>query len=108
MSKAITIVVEDQPIVWDYIRACIEDLCEIKAFCTTTQEAELAIKEHEPEFVWLDCYLGEFADNGQGIKNSGLQIAYWIKNHYPHIKIFLFTASNETLIFKQAENTVAS
>lgn len=104
MSKVITVVVEDQPIVWDYIRSSIDELCDIKAFCTTTKEAELAIKEYKPEFVWLDCYLGEFADNGQGVKNSGLQIAYWIKNHFPEIKIFLFTASNETLILKQCEN----
>ncbi len=48
MSKVITVVVEDQPIVWDYIRSSIDELCDIKAFCTTTKEAELAIKEYKP------------------------------------------------------------
>ena len=104
MSKVSTVVVEDQPIVWDYIRSCIGELCDIRAFCTSTKETEIAIKEHKPDFVWLDCYLGEFSDTGQGIKNSGLQIAQWIKSHYPHIKIFLFTASNEAVILKQCEN----
>ena len=104
MSKVKAVVIEDQPIVWDYIRSCLEDSCEIKAFCTSTQEAEFAIKKHMPDLIWLDCYLGEFADNGQGIKNSGLQIAHWVKNHFPQIKIFLFTASNETVILKQCEN----
>lgn len=103
-TKARTIVVEDQPIVWDYIRSCLEEYCEIDAFCTSTKEAEAAIKKYKPEFVWLDCYLGEFADNGQGVKNSGLQIAFWIKNHFPDTKIFLFTASNETIILKQCES----
>jgi DNA-binding NarL/FixJ family response regulator len=104
MSKTKTIVVEDQPIVWDYIRSTIDEICEIQAFCTTTKEAEKAIKEYKPELIWLDCYLGEFSDSGQGIKNSGLQIAQWVKSHHPEIKIFLFTASNEPLILKQCEN----
>lgn len=103
-SKVRTVVVEDQPIVWDYIRSIIGDKCEILDFCTSTQEAEFSIKKYKPEFVWLDCYLGEFADNNQGIKNSGLQIAHWIKNHLPKTKIFLFTASNEIIILKQCQN----
>ncbi len=104
MSKVKTVVIEDQPIIWDYIRSCIETECEILAFCTSTKEAELAIKKYKPDFVWLDCYLGEFTDDSQGVKNSGLQIAYWIKSHSPQTKIFLFTASNEPTILKQSES----
>lgn len=101
--KSSAVVIEDQPIVWEYIKSCLDGLCDIKAFCTNTKESEQAIKEFKPDFIWLDCYLGEIADNSHSIKNSGLQMLPWIKKHYPATKIFLFSASNETIILRQAQ-----
>ena len=49
MSKVSTVVIEDQPIVWDYIRSCLEDFCEIEAFCTSTTDATKAIKQIQPK-----------------------------------------------------------
>ena len=97
------IVIEDQAVIWDYAKSCLEGLCEIKEFCSNTQEAEAAFREHKPEFVWMDCYLGEISDYGQGIKNSGVLLASWIKKHSPKTKIFLFTASNEVNILEIAK-----
>lgn len=102
IKKPIAIVVEDQPVLWDYIKSCLDDYYEIKAFCTNTKEAELAFREYKPNLVWLDCYLGEISDFYQGIKNSGLQLATWIKNHNSKTKIFLFTASTEVGILNWA------
>lgn len=96
------IVVEDQPVIWDYAKSCLEGLCEIKAFCANTKEAEKAFREHKPDFVWLDCYLGEVSEANQGLKNSGMQIAKWIKSHNPKVKIFIFTSSNEVNILEMA------
>jgi DNA-binding NarL/FixJ family response regulator len=98
------IVVEDQPITWDYIRSCLDDLCEIKAFCLNTKQAEEAFHLHKPDFVWLDCYLGEISENSLGLRNSGLQIASWMKSHNPNTKIFLFTAAGDMSIFRMAKS----
>ncbi len=98
------IVVEDQPVIWEYAKSCLEGLCEIKEFCSNTSEAEEAFRKHKPDFVWLDCYLGEISENSQGVKNSGLEIAKWIKNHKPETKIMIFTSSNEVNILQVAQN----
>lgn len=97
------VVVEDQPIIWDYARSCLEPYYEVKAFCSSTPEAEHSIREFQPDLVWLDCYLGEIDNMKQGLKNSGVQLAYWLRSHYPKTKIILFTASNEMSIFRFAE-----
>lgn len=97
------IVVEDHPVIWDYAKACLEGLCEVKAYCTNTTEAEEAFRTHKPDLIWLDCYLGELSEVSQGIKNSGILLASWIKKHNPRTKIFLFTSSNETNILAQAQ-----
>jgi DNA-binding NarL/FixJ family response regulator len=98
------IVVEDQPIIWDYVKSCLEGLCEIQAFCSNTEEAEEAFKKYKPDLVWLDCYLGEISECSQGIKNSGILLASWMKKHHPETKIFLFTASNEASILEAAKS----
>lgn len=103
MSELTAIVVEDQPIIWDYIRSCLEPHYKILDFCSSTVEAEELIRNLRPNLVWLDCYLGEFSEQGLGIKNSGIELAYWIKKHNPQTKIFLFTASNEGSIIHNAK-----
>lgn len=102
-NKPSAIVVEDQPVIWDYISSCIEPHYEIQTFCSNTYEAEKAFREYKPDLVWLDCYLGEISESYQGIKNSGLELAEWIKNHNPKTKIFLFTASNELAVLAKAQ-----
>lgn len=97
------IVVEDQPVIWEYAKSCMEGVCDIKAFCTTTAEAEAAFREHKPDLVWLDCYLGEISEIGQGVKNSGIMLAKWIKQHSPKTKVFLFSASNEANVVELAK-----
>lgn len=99
----IAIIIEDQPAIWEYAKACLAGLCEIKAFCSNTKEAEEAFHKYNPDFVWLDCYLGEISEIGQGLKNSGILISAWIKKHKPQTKIFLFTASNELNIYELAK-----
>lgn len=74
-----------------------------KAFCSSTKETEDAFRAYKPDFVWLDCYLGEISEIGQGVKNSGLLLAGWMKKHNPDIKIMLFTSSNEQHIFQAAK-----
>lgn len=101
--EATAIIVEDQTIIWDYARSCLEPHYVIKACCSSTKEAESIIRDIQPNLVWLDCYLGEITDQGQGLKNSGLELAYWIKNHFPKTKIFLFTASNEIFLLQTAQ-----
>lgn len=96
------IVIEDQAVLWEYISSCLEPYYQVAAFCSNTQEAELAFRDYKPDLVWLDCYLGEFSDISQGVKNSGIEIAAWIKSHSPKTKIFLFTASNELGILNRA------
>jgi len=96
------IVVEDQPVIWDYAKSCLAGLCEIKEYCASTEEAEEAFRRYRPDFVWLDCYLGELCDSGQGLKNSGILLASWMKSHKPDTKLFLFTASNEKNILGHA------
>lgn len=98
------IVIEDQPIIWDYVGSCLEGLCEIKEFCSNTEEAEIAFRKYKPDLVWLDCYLGEISEHSQGIKNSGVLLASWMKRHHPETKIFLFTASNEASILEAAKS----
>ncbi len=98
------IVVEDQPVIWDYAVTCLKDLCHIVEFCTTTAEAEQAFFKYRPDLVWLDCYLGEISDATNGPKNSGIALATWIKIHRPKTKIFLFTAANDPTIFKVARD----
>lgn len=102
LDKAKAIVVEDQAVLWEYIASCLEPYYEVVAFCSNTTEAEIAFREHKPDLVWLDCYLGEFSDISQGVKNSGIDLALWVKNHSPQTKIFLFTASNELGILNRA------
>ena len=101
--KPSAIVVEDQPVIWDYIQSCLEPCYKIEAFCSSTQEAENAFRKIKPDLVWLDCYLGEISESYQGVKNSGLQLAEWIKSHSPKTKIFLFTASSELAILATAQ-----
>lgn len=101
--KLKAIVVEDQPVIWDYIQSCVEPYYKIEAFCTNTEESESAFRTIKPDLVWLDCYLGELSESYQGVKNSGLQLAEWIKNHSPKTKIFLFTASSELAILTKAQ-----
>ena len=96
------IVVEDQPIIWEYAKSCIEPHFEVLEFCSSTEEAELAFRKHKPDLVWLDCYLGEVSETHFGVKNSGIELAAWIKSHSPETKVFLFTASNEMSIFEFA------
>lgn len=98
------IVIEDQPVIWDYAQSCLEPYYQVVAFCGSTHEAEKALKEHKPDLVWLDCYLGELSELNQGVKNSGMQLASWIKSHYPQTAIFLFTASNEIAVFHTAQS----
>lgn len=102
IKKATAVVIEDQAVLWDYITSCLEPYYEVAAFCSSTQEAELAFHDYKPDLVWLDCYLGEFSEINYGVKNSGIEIAAWIKNHQPKTKIFLFTASNELGILNRA------
>jgi DNA-binding NarL/FixJ family response regulator len=102
MKKAI--VVEDQPVIWNYAETCLQSYYKVVSFCTNTSEAELAIKEHKPDLVWMDCYLGEISELNQGPKNSGIILAAWIKKHYPDTKILLFTASDEQSLFQGAKN----
>lgn len=102
-KKPSAIVIEDQPIIWDYAKSCLEKFYEVVAYCSSTKEAEKMIRLYNPDLIWLDCYLGEISDFSQGLKNSGLQLAYWIKSHYPKTKIFLFSASNELSMFKIAQ-----
>ena len=40
----IAIVVEDQPVIWDYARLCLKDRAHIAEFCATTEEAEETAK----------------------------------------------------------------
>lgn len=101
--KPKAIVVEDQPVIWDYIQSCLEPYYKIEAFCTNTEESETAFRKIKPDLVWLDCYLGEISESYQGLKNSGLQLAEWIKNHSPKTKVFLFTASSEIAILTKAQ-----
>ena len=98
MNKHSAIVVEDQIVCWDYIKSVIEPSLEIKAFCKSSQEAEEAFRKYKPDLVWLDCYLGELSEACNGLKNSGLILAEWIKAHKPETKIILFTASLESSI----------
>lgn len=98
------IVVEDQAVLWDYIASCLHPHYQVAAYCSSTQEAEVAFREHKPDIVWLDCYLGEISDFSHGIKNSGIELARWIKNHNPKTKIFLFTASNELSILNASND----
>lgn len=98
------IVVEDQPVIWDYAETCLSAYYNVTDFCTNTQDAEKLIRENKPDLVWLDCYLGEINDSTQGIKNSGLELAKWIRSHFPEIKLFLFTGSNEVNILRQAQS----
>ncbi len=102
-SKPTAIVVEDQPVIWDYIQSCVEPCYNIKAFCTSTMEVENSFRKIKPDLVWLDCYLGEISESYQGVKNSGLLLAEWIKSHSPKTKIFLFTASSELAILAKAQ-----
>jgi DNA-binding NarL/FixJ family response regulator len=102
MKKAI--VVEDQPVLWHYAETCLQSYYQVVSFCTNTHEAELAIKHHKPDLVWMDCYLGEISELNQGPKNSGIILSAWIKKHYPQTKIFLFTASDEQSLFQGAKN----
>ncbi len=102
MEVLTAVVVEDQPIIWEYIRSCLEPCYQILEFCTSTRSAEEAIRVLKPDLVWLDCYLGEFSDRGFGLKNSGIELAYWIKKHRSQTKIFLFSASNEGSILHNA------
>jgi DNA-binding NarL/FixJ family response regulator len=97
------IVVEDQVVVWDYIKSCLENYADIKQFCTSSKEAEEAFIKYKPDLVWLDCYLGEISEQNQDLKNSGLELAAWIKAINPACKVIMFTASNELLIKKRAE-----
>lgn len=97
------IVVEDQPIIWDYARTCLEPYYDVMAFCSNTVEAELAFRQFKPDLVWLDCYLGEISESNCGVKNSGIELAAWIKSHNEKTKIFLFTASTEMGILRQAQ-----
>ncbi|MCE2929526.1 MAG: response regulator [Candidatus Caenarcaniphilales bacterium] len=97
------IIIEDQPILWDYAKSCIEKHFEVIAYCATTEEAEAVFKKEKIDFVWLDCYLGEMLESYQGLKQSGLILASWIKNHFPLTKILLFTASTELSLLKQAQ-----
>lgn len=102
MTKKTAIVIEDQPVIWEYCKLCLEDYCEIKEFCANTAEAERAFHRHQPDLVWLDCYLGEIAEPYYGFQNSGLLLASWIKKHRPETKIFLFTAADDIGIVKAA------
>jgi DNA-binding NarL/FixJ family response regulator len=103
VGKPTAIVVEDQPIIWDYIKSCLEPYYNIVAFCSNTAETEIAFKQFKPDLVWLDCYLGEISEISCGVKNSGIELATWIKSHNPETKIFLFTASAEMGILRQAQ-----
>lgn len=103
-SLPTAIVVEDQPVIWEYAKSCLEGLCDIKAFCSTTAEAEEAFREHKPDLVWLDCYLGEISEYNQGLKNSGILLAKWIKSHSPQTKVFIFTSANEVNILQIAKS----
>ncbi len=98
------IVIEDQPVIWDYARLCLNGLARIVEFCSTTEEAEEAFFKYRPDLVWLDCYLGEISDATNGLKNSGIALAVWMKRHRPQTKIFLFTASNDPTIMKAARD----
>jgi DNA-binding NarL/FixJ family response regulator len=102
-AKPTAIVVEDQPIIWDYARSCLEPYYNIVAFCSNTSETEMAFKKFKPDLVWLDCYLGEISEISYGVKNSGMELAAWIKSHDSKAKIFLFTASTEMGILRQAQ-----
>ncbi len=104
MTTHTAIVVEDQPVIWDYASYCLKDDCHILEFCTNTSEAEEAFFQYRPDLVWLDCYLGEVSDSSNGPKNSGLALATWIKCHRPKTKIFLFTASHDPTILKAARD----
>ncbi len=98
----IAIVVEDQPVIWDYAGHCLKNYCHVVEFCTNIAEAEEAFFKYRPDLVWLDCYLGEVSDASNGPKNSGIAFATWIKCHRPQTKIFLFTASSDPTILKSA------
>lgn len=101
--KASAIVVEDQIVSWDYIKSVLEPLVDIKKFCKTSLEAELAFREFKPNLVWLDCYLGEISELSTGLKNSGIILAEWIKAHETNTKIILFTASLESSLVLRAK-----
>lgn len=103
IEKKKAVVVEDQPIIWDYAKSCLEPYYEVMAFCANTSEAEQAIREFKPDLVWLDCYLGEISEVNCGVKNSGIELASWVKSHKPETKVFLFTASTEMGILRQAQ-----
>lgn len=102
-TKPSAIIVEDQCITWDYIKSLLAEDFEIKEFCNSSKLAEQAFIRHKPDLVWLDCYLGEISENNQGLKNSGLLLAEWIKKHRPQTKIILFTASYESSIIYKAK-----
>ena len=102
-EKKKAVVVEDQPIIWDYAKSCLEPHYEVMAFCSNTLESEEAIRKFQPDLVWLDCYLGEISEVNCGVKNSGIELATWIKSHKAEMKVFLFTASTEMGILRQAQ-----
>lgn len=98
------IIVEDQPVIWEYAKSCLDGLVDVVACCASTKEAEEAYRKYKPDFVWLDCYLGEVADLGSGLKNSGVMLATWIKKHNPETKVMIFTSSNEASILEIARS----
>ena len=82
-KKITTIVVEDQIVSWDYINSVLKEHAEVKSFCKNSFEAEAAFLKFKPDLIWLDCYLGEISLDNQGLKNSGLELANWIKGNKP-------------------------
>ncbi|MCH2227915.1 MAG: response regulator [Candidatus Caenarcaniphilales bacterium] len=102
-KKITTIVVEDQIVSWDYINSVLKEHAEVKSFCKNSFEAEAAFLKFKPDLIWLDCYLGEISLDNQGLKNSGLELATWIKAHKKETKIILFTASYEKSIILAAK-----
>lgn len=65
------------------------------SICSHGRDGIESAKKYKPDLVILDFQLHDM---------TGLEVAKWIKNHHPDIKIFMLTAHNESSIIERIVN----
>ncbi len=86
-------IVEDDPVIAEDIRACVYNLgYNISGITGNKEKAKSEIKHHKPNLIILDISLGE--------NKSGIDLAHWINFNHPLPFIFLTGHSDSETIDK--------